>query len=100
MNLKLTSDDRNAIDLLLGEATAAAKVPSAGYVAAAGADHVTAVQRVLQLLAVMPLSEPPADLVSRTLARISQATGLVMAGQIMEPSAINRVAGDQQIRPA
>jgi hypothetical protein len=100
MKLKLTSDDRNAIDLLLGEAVAAATSPSTAYVAASDTDHVHAVRRVLQLMAVMPVSEPPADLVNRTLARISSTTGQALPGQISESSAINRAADGRQIRSA
>ena len=95
MNLKLTGDDRNAIDLLLGEAAAAVKTPSQGYVTATDAEHMQAVRTVLQLLHVLPASEPPADLVSRTLARISQATG-----QAMTAPASGHAAQGQPLRPA
>jgi hypothetical protein len=78
MKLKLTNEDRNAIDLILDQAAAAVKKPSHGYTPAAGAEHLKAVQTVLHLLQALPVSEPPADLASRTLTYISQATGKIM----------------------
>jgi hypothetical protein len=97
MKLKLTTEDRNAIDLLLDRAASAVKAPSHNYAAAAGAQHLQSVGSVLKLLQILPAAEPPADLVSRTLAHISQATGQAMAGQIMQTPA----AGDRQrLRPA
>jgi len=98
MKLKLTTDDRNAIDLLLDQAASAAKAPSQSYVAAAGAQHLHAVENVLRLLRVLPMSEPPADLVSRTLAHISRTTGQAMAGQIMQTEATR--TDRQSLRPA
>jgi len=95
MKLKLTSDDRSEIDLLLGEAATAAKAPSPGYVAAAGAQHVEAVRRVLQLLQVLPAADPPVDLVDRTLARISQTSG-----QLIEAPEIGKAADRHAHRPA
>jgi hypothetical protein len=78
MKLKLTTEDRNAIDLILDQAAAAVKSPSPVYMPAAGAEHLKAVQTVLQFLHALPVSEPPADLASRTLAHISQATGKIV----------------------
>ena len=78
MKLKLTIEDRNAIDLILDRAAAAVKNPSHAYTPAAGANHLKAVQTVLQFLQTLPVSEPPADLASRTLAHISQAAGKIM----------------------
>ena len=78
MKLKLTNEDRNAIDLMLDQAAAVVKNPARGYAAAAGAEHLKAVETVLHLLQALPASEPPADLVSRTLAHISQATGQII----------------------
>ena len=79
MKLKLTPDDRTAIDLLLGEASAAAQNPpqrqTQRYAATADTQHVQAVRTVLQLLAVLPAPEPSPDLVSRTLAHVQQAAG-------------------------
>ena len=100
MKLKLTTEDRNAINLLLDEAAAAVKSPSQGYVAAAGAERLQAVRNILRLLQVLPASEPPADLVSRTLARISQASGQVMGGQVIETPATRHAVDGQPQRPA
>jgi hypothetical protein len=98
MKLKLNVDDRNAIDLLLDQAASAVKAPSQNYVAAAGAQHLQAVGNVLKLLQVLPVSEPPADLVSRTLAHISEATGQAMSGYIMQSQATR--SDRQQVRPS
>lgn len=102
MKLKLTPDDRNAIDLLLDQAASAVKAPSQGYVAATGTEHLQAVANVLKLLQVLPVSEPPTDLVSRTLTRVSQATGQVMAGQMAQaPSQVQGIRAHRQpLRPA
>jgi hypothetical protein len=97
MKLKLSTDDRNAIDLLLDQTATAAHAPSQNYVAAAGTQHVHAVENILKLLQVLPVSEPPADLVSRTLAHISQTTGQVMAGQMSAP---RHLTDRQSLRPA
>jgi hypothetical protein len=79
MKIKLTTDDRNAIDLLLDQAVAAASapssVPSHRYAAGTGTEPVQAVRRVLQLLNALPAAKPPADLASKTLAHIARATG-------------------------
>ena len=93
MKLKLTDEDRNAIDLILDQAAAAVKNPSHSYTPAAGAEHLKAVQTVLQLLQALPVSEPPVDLASRTLAHISQATG-----KLIESPA--KTANSQAHRPA
>jgi hypothetical protein len=91
MKLKLTSNDRKAIDLLLDQTIVAASAPTHG-VAAAGMDHVQAVRRVFDLLQVLPLSEPSFDLAARTLAHISRATGSAMPAKVAE----TRSARDSQ----
>ena len=80
MKLKLTDDDRKAIDLFLGEATAAMNSTSRGYIAASGAKNMKAVERVLNLLHALPAEEPSADLTARTLARIGQAPARIIDG--------------------
>ncbi len=78
MKLKLTSEDRDAIDLLLDRAASApAALPQAQgqspphrYAPAAAPAQVEAVRKVLGTLQVLPVVDPPVDLVSRTLARI------------------------------
>ena len=78
MSLKLTEDDRRAIDLLLDQGLSpdAAGGGRAGF-APPAFDAVRARLRhageLLKLLNAMPITEPPADLVARTLARINGA---------------------------
>jgi hypothetical protein len=86
--VKLSDDNRRAIDLMLDRGTAASSATGAsfssrdgmsaasGYVShtsPADTQSVQAVQRVLDLLSLLPSEEPPADLVERTIARIEQA---------------------------
>jgi len=77
MKVKFTSDDRFAIDLLLqhhGEGPSTAWGQS--YVAKPH-DHrllqqVQRVEKVLGMLAQLPATDPPANLVSRTLKRVER----------------------------
>ena len=78
MSLKLTEDDRRAIDLLLDQGLSpdASGGGRAGF-APPTFDGVRARLRhaseFLKVLNAMPVSEPPADLVARTMARIDVA---------------------------
>jgi len=95
--VKLSDNNRRAIDLMLDRGMSAAgpngspfssrdgMSAAAGYVSHTGpADQqsVQAVQRVLDLLSLLPNEEPPADLVERTLARIEQAVSPAAAAQM------------------
>jgi hypothetical protein len=100
MNLKLTSEDRNAINLLLDEAAAASSARSQGFATASGAEHLQAVRRVFHFLNVLPALEAPADLVSRTLARIGEARGQISGGKILATPPARHVTDAQANRPA
>jgi hypothetical protein len=73
MKLKLTPEDRTAIDLLLDRTATASSQNAHGYTTGAPVENVEAVRKVLQLLETLPASEPAANLVNRTMARINQA---------------------------
>jgi hypothetical protein len=90
MKLKLTSDDRTAIDLLLGETAAAAKAPSHRFVATAARKHVDSVRTVLELLAVLPAPEPSANLAARTLEHITKAGTLGAVAPIAQAARDHR----------
>src|SRR5688572_18597446 len=84
MTRKLTDADRAAVDMLFDRITSAsngngnggkAVVPMTASVADA---NLQAVEKVLSVLAEMPAPEPPADLATRTLARVAGATGRAM----------------------
>jgi hypothetical protein len=68
--IKLTSGDRYAIDLVLGETVTAGTMPHHGFIAKTSPQNVLAVQQVLHALDALPAAEPPTDLVSRTLKRL------------------------------
>jgi hypothetical protein len=77
MTRKLTNADRAAVDLLFDRINAATDGGD-GVVAMTGAvsdGNIQAVEKVLNLLSQMPAPEPPADLATRTLNRLSRATG-------------------------
>jgi hypothetical protein len=95
--VKLSDNNRRAIDLMLDRGVPASSpngLPltnmdvmntGAGYVShttPAEPQSVQAVQRVLDLLSLLPDEEPPVDLVDRTLARIEQAIAPAAAGQM------------------
>ncbi len=74
MARKLNNADRQAVDLVMDRF--AAPRGSDGVVAAAAAPsdaNVKAVERILAVLAQMPVADPPADLMSRTERRIDQS---------------------------
>ncbi len=73
MKVKLTADDRNAIDLLLDHAPAATGQRGQAYAPTVPGNNVRAVEKVLHLLQALPAPEPSADLLNRTLAKAAIA---------------------------
>ena len=113
---KLRDEDRRAVDLLLDRAAAGVRPLPAGsgngdgngngngnghhaammaggfsQVGESGGSRVPAVQKVFQVLDMLPDEEPPADLVVRTLRRLENATadspGALRPPQHVMPSA-------------
>lgn len=79
MSLKLTDDDRTAIDLLLdqGLSPEASGGGRAGFVTPsfdAVRVRLRHASELLKLLNHMPAIEPPSDLVAKTLAHIDRST--------------------------
>jgi len=77
MNLTLREEDRRAVDLLLDRGLKAAGNGN-GQTVYATADptlgqRVSRAQQLLQLLEWLPESEPPVDLVGRTLQLVDQS---------------------------
>ena len=68
---RLRDEDRLAVDLLLDRAANAGN-GSAGFTPVHGAVHerLTAVESVLHGLDLLPVDEPPADLMARTMRRV------------------------------
>ena len=83
MTRKLKDADRAAVDMLFDRITSAqakggssdAVVPVANAVSDT---NLFAVEKLLNMLAIMPAAEPPADLSTRTLQRIASATGAAL----------------------
>ena len=81
MAKRLGKEDRRAVDLLLeradgvGSSTPAVEQLFAAPVQANFERRLDAVDKVLSLLDLMPVPQPPADLVSRTMRRIEEAQG-------------------------
>jgi len=86
MNATLHADDARALDLLLDRGPAAAAGPR--FVpASAGQDRVRGVEKVLSLLRWLPDTDPPHDLVFRTLSLIEQsAAGIPTRGGMHAPA--------------
>jgi hypothetical protein len=84
MTVQLSDQDRRVVDLLMDRASGAGNGNghngdgrAAGMafspVGGAFASRIQAVEGMLQLLDHVPVSEPPADLVARTMRRIEEA---------------------------
>jgi hypothetical protein len=86
MTLRLRNEDRRAVDLLLdraatgsgthatgaGNGSANSRHPAASFTPVSGGvqARLPAVQKVLQVLDMLPAEEPPQDLLGRTLRRL------------------------------
>lgn len=91
MRMNLTDEDKRAIDLLLDQGLSASATSGgrAGYVAPAVDDVRARMRRageVLSLLQHMPVAEPPADLVARTM-RLIDAPENAQDGRFVPPVA-------------
>ena len=73
MNMTLHADDGRALDLLLDRGPAAAADGPRFVPAGAGQDRVRSAEKVLSLLRWLPDTDPPHDLVFRTLSLIEQS---------------------------
>ncbi|MGD1277820.1 MAG: hypothetical protein ABR964_11445 [Tepidisphaeraceae bacterium] len=74
MTKKLGDADRRAVDLVLDRS-----LPdnAGGFVQPNVSPHrVRSVEKILSLLHYLPVEEPPADLVSRTLRRVNAAPAI------------------------
>lgn len=91
--MKLSNDDKVAIDLILDRTLTPMQSMSSTQTAAAG--HVNAVQTLVGLLNSFKVEEPPLDLVARTLARIDQSVNTT--GAIAADHPVARVAASQQM---
>jgi len=79
MSMRLKSEDRQAIDLLLERPDGHGDTPSVNQIFAKPVKgrmekRLDSVERVLDLLETMPAMDPPADLLSRTLRRVEEAS--------------------------
>ena len=78
MNKRLNAEDRHAVDLLLERPDATRSNSLVEMVFARPAKgkfeaRLDAAEKILSLLNYMPASEPPENLLSRTIQRIEQA---------------------------
>jgi len=111
MNLQLSDADRRAVDLLFEQQGASnayvngpgllashlpggdsiqSDAPSTGSFGTLASANVGArlqqVERLVGLLDVLPVSDPPADLVSRTLGRIEESSTVRITGPTPQTS--------------
>lgn len=87
MNVTLHVDDGHALDLLLDRGPLAAADGPRFVPAGAGQDRVRSAERVLSLLRWLPDTDPPHDLVFRTLSLIEQsAAGIPTRGGMHAPA--------------
>ncbi len=73
MSLKLSDEDRQAVDLLLDTSRSSGNGVMK-VTASVSQKRLAAAEKVLNLLGAMPADEPPADLLARTIERIEAAT--------------------------
>jgi hypothetical protein len=79
---KLRNEDRMAVDLLLDRAVTGSAgnghgngTPAGGFATISGAvPQLGQVQALLRVLDMMPVEEPPADLLARTMRRVEAET--------------------------
>jgi len=71
---KLSKEDAAAVDLLLDRSPAASGKAGAVYASTHGAsrERVRSAEKLLNLLQWMPASDPPRDLLKKTLRRVGQ----------------------------
>jgi hypothetical protein len=75
----LSPEDRHAVDLLLERPDGHGDTPIINQIFATPMrghfeNRLESVEKILDVLEAMPAAEPPADLVSRTLRRIEEAS--------------------------
>ncbi len=95
MKLTLQSEDSQALDVLMDRTSIGfGNVPgSMTFLAADGQlrEHVSRMEKVLSVLENMPVWDPPADLLGRTLRTIEQSSGRnLSSGRNGQNSAFNQ----------
>lgn len=77
MKVKMRDEDRRAVDVLMDRTAAVSANDAVAYAAADSQlwERIRGVEHVLSLLNEMPASDPPAQLVARTLDAVHQASG-------------------------
>ena len=83
MTKRLGKQDRQAVDLMMDSANRVSSSKAASYAAPSAMpdQRLHAVQRVLSLLDYMPVTDPPADLVARTLSTVFEAADAAVIGE-------------------
>ena len=92
MSLSLSNDDRCAVDLLLEHAQPGQSM-SPCFTQAPSAElqqRLSRVEKILHLLDLQPVSEPPVDLVAKTMARIDSTAPVRMPDGPVVPVAVVR----------
>ena len=85
---RLRDEDRLAVDLLLDRAAGAGNGNGhAGFTPVNGAVHerLAAVESVLHGLDLLPVDEPPADLMARTMRRVEAVSSSHEPAQMLPP---------------
>ncbi len=75
MSRKLNTNDAEAIDLLLDQSERSRDVHSFSQPSESLFHRIAPAQKLLNLLDVWTLEEPPADLIQRTLTKIAASSG-------------------------
>jgi hypothetical protein len=101
MNKQLGKEDRRAVDLLLERADGVNNMPAVEQLFAAPVHgnferRLDAVEKILNLLDLMPSPEPSADLVRRTMQRIDDADAEPRARGDASRAAAGRTAIDSR----
>ena len=79
MSRKLTDEDRRAVDLFLDQGAEATNDAVTKVVPLVSQKRMSAVLKTLAMLDDMPVEEPPANLIEKTMRRIDSATSKTAA---------------------
>lgn len=72
---RLCDEDCRAVDLLLDHGNTASQRGVSAAAERVPQRRMAAAQRVMDLIGIMPATEPPDDLLARTMQRVAQAAG-------------------------
>jgi hypothetical protein len=88
LSVKLSVDDKKAIDVVLDHAALGGKTGLTRMATPVQQRHLSAATKLLSLLSELPETEPPANLVAKTMAKIDQHTARQMGHRVVNPVSV------------